>query len=290
MLNPESASDPTTALVGALRDAVTTANGLLLLLRSRNVAPKAIAQLLPSLQDSFRGLPALFGDLRCSLEVSPQPSNSADRGLVLPESFVRLGPLLERQVEQFHGAIESGTRGSINARARLGLEQSAVSISHHLGALLALFELWSDTLRPFAVVDLVELLTLNRVGDQPPIPNRQVLPLSLVVESPQCVIHAPPRAILNWLALSAALLSTPRPDPRLGIRILCNSERASVRVESLSGETPHRLSLHLPATIPETEASLLDAIRRLRVFGARTDSGLAFEWSSSALVMEGGAN
>lgn len=289
MLNPEASSDPTTALVGALRDAVTTANGLLLLLRSRNVASRAIAQLLPSLQDSFRDLPALFGELRRSLEVSSLSESTTAAPDTVP-SFVALGPLLERQVEQFHGAIELGTRSSINARARLSLEQSALSISHHLGALLALFELWSDTLRAFAVVDLVELLTLNRVGDQPPIPNRQVLSLSLVVESPQCLLHAPPRAILNWLALSAALLATPRPDPRWGIRIRRNGERAFLSFESLAQETPHRLSLHLPATIPETEASLLDAIRRLRVFGARTDSGLAFEWSCSALVMEGGAN
>lgn len=290
MLNPEAPSDPTTALVGALRDAVATANGLLLLLRSRNVAPRAIAQLLPSLQDSFRGLPGLFEELRRSLEVGPDASGGSAVATVPPASFLVLGSLLERQVEQFHQAIELGSRGSINARARLGLEQSALSISHHLGALLALFELWSDTLRPFAVVDLVELLTLNRVGDQPPIPNRQILPLTLVVESPQCLIQAPPRAILNWLALSAALLATPRPDPRLGIRLRCSEERACLSFESLSSETPHRLSLQLPATIPETEAALLDAIRRLRVVGARTDSGLAFEWSSSALVMQGGAN
>ncbi len=279
-------------MVGALRDAVTTANGLLLLLRSRNVAPRAIAQLLPSLQDSFRSLSPQF-ELLCKtlagrslFDDSPSP----DGALPLPPSLLSLGPLLERQVEHFNTAVREGGQGTLNAKARLTLEQSVLNTTHHLAALLALFELWSDTLRPRAVVDLVELLTLSRFGDQPPIPHRQVLHLKLLPSPTSCMLHAPPRAILNWLGLAAAVLSHPSPDAALGIRLVVHGERAGLIFGPLPEPTPHFLPLQLPAIVAETEPNLLDVVERLGVRGTRTASGLAFEWVPGELVMTGVAN
>lgn len=272
---------------------MTTANGVLLLLRSRNVAPRAIAQLLPSLQDSFRTLSPQF-ELLCSVLANrnPGPGQSEPPRPTpppLPESLLCLGPLLDKQVHAFNAAILDGTHGTLNAKARLTLEQSVLGICHHLAALLALFELWSDTLRPRAVVDLVELLTLSRFGDQPPIPHRQVLHLKLVPNRTGCLVQAPPRAILNWLGLAAAVLAQPG-TPDLGIRLLSDDGRCSVVFGSVSEPTQHFLPLQLPALLPESEANLLGAVQRLGVSGSRNATGLAFEWFPGELVMTGVAN
>lgn len=287
MLTYGTSAEPTTPLVGSLRDAVATANGLLLLLRSRNVAPKTIAQLLPSLQDSFRGLPSHFEQLCASLSAGPVSGRPAPA----PESLASLGPVLERQISLFNAAIEVGAQGTINARARLGLEQSVSSICHHLAALLALFELWSDTLRPHVVVDLVELLTLSRFGDQPPIPHRQVLSVKLLVGSSQCLVKAPPRAILNWLGLAAAVLAkSVAPGVPLGIRLLSEGGSGRLVFEPCMDPSSYTLALHLPATLAETETNLLDAVQRVGVAGVRGPNGLAFDWLSGELVMASVAN
>lgn len=287
MLTYGTSSEPTTPLVGSLRDAVATANGLLLLLRSRNVAPKTIAQLLPSLQDSFRSLPSHFEQLCATLSTAPT-SGALGRA---PDSLASLGPVLERQISHFNAAIELGAQGAINARARLGLEQSVSAICHHLAALLALFELWSDTLRPHVVVDLVELLTLSRFGDQPPIPHRQVLSVKLIVASPQCLVKAPPRAILNWLGLAAAVLAqSAAPTVPFGIRILSEGGIGRLLFEPCMEPSPFTLALHLPATLSETENNLLDAVQRVGVAGRRGPNGLAFDWHSGELVMASVAN
>lgn len=284
-------AEPTTPLVGALRDAVTTANGLLLLLRSRNVAPRAIAQLLPSLQDSFRSLSPQFELLCHTLSGRSLFDDDASPATTpIAPSLRSLGPLLERQVELFNGAIQDSAQGTLNAKARLGLEQSVLGISHHLAALLALFELWSDTLRPRAVVDLVELLTLSRFGDQPPIPHRQVLHLKLMPSPTPCLLSAPPRAILNWLALSAAVLAQPATAPSLGIRLVVDGARHRLVFGPIAEPTPHFLPLQLPATIAETEPNLLDVVARLGVAGQRTTTGLVFEWVPGELVMTGVAH
>lgn len=284
---------------------MTTANGVLLLLRSRNVAPRAIAQLLPSLQDSFRTLSPQF-ELLCSVLANRAPASDEGTTLAsgaapekgpltrptpapLPASLLGLGPLLDRQVHAFNTAILDGTQGTLNAKARLTLEQSVLGICHHLAALLALFELWSDTLRPRAVVDLVELLTLSRFGDQPPIPHRQVLHLKLVPNRAGCLVHAPPRAILNGLGLAAAVLAQPG-TPDLGIRLFSDNGRCSVVFGSVSEPTQHFLPLQLPALLPESEANLLDAVRRLGVDASRIATGLVFEWVPGELVMTGVAN
>lgn len=286
MLTYGTSAEPTTPLVGSLRDAVATANGLLLLLRSRNVAPRTIAQLLPSLKDSFRTVPSQFEHL-CANFSGERTSDELSR---LPSSLVSLGPVLERQISHFNAAIELGSQGAVNARARLGLEQSISAISHHLAALLALFELWSDTLRPHVVVDLVELLTLSRFGDQPPIPHRQVLSVKLLVDSPHCLLKAPPRAILNWLGLAAAVLAQSSATAPMGIRIRSEAGRGRLLFEPLVAPTPHALALQLPATLAETESNLLDAVQRVGVVGSRSPNGLAFDWQSGELVMGSVAN
>lgn len=295
MLTYGTPAEPTTPLVGALRDAVTTSNGLLLLLRSRNVAPKAIAQLLPSLRDSFRTLLPSFELLcealagRASYEGTPLARIQVG-GTPLPSSLLALRPLLDRQVQQFNAAIELGGQGTVNARARLALEQSMLEIGHCLSALLATFELWSDMLRPKATIDLVELLTLSRFGDQPPIPHRQAVSLKLVVDCQGCLLSAPPRGVLNWLALGAAVLGTPTPPRDFGLVLSATPDRACLSLAPIPGSSTHALSLQLPAVVPETEANLLDAVTLLGVSGRRTPEGLQFEWAPGPLVMTGVAH
>lgn len=265
--------DPPTPLVGALRDAVATTNALLLLLRSRNVAPKAIAQLLPSLQGSFHTLPANYELLAATL--AREPSSEHGRA---PTSFTELGPLLQRQVEAFNAAVDLGSQQLINAKARLTLEQSVLQISQQLTALLALFELWSDTLRPKASLDLVELLTLSRAGDQPPLPHRQVLHLRLYVQTEALPLAAPPRAVLNWLALTASILASEQDPTNLGLSLYPPDFPHQLQFGLTKQPTQHFLPLQLPALSTKSQANMLDAVRSMGLRGARSQDGFTFSW------------
>jgi hypothetical protein len=269
--------DPPTPLVGALRDAVATTNALLLLLRSRNVAPKAIAQLLPSLQGSFHTLSGNYDLLTSALRGDRERTDSLRS---VPTSFAELGPLLHRQVDAFNAAVDLGSQQLINAKARLTLEQSVLQISQQLTALLALFELWSDTLRPRAALDLVELLTLSRFGDQPPLPHRQVLHLKLYVETEALPLAAPPRAVLNWLALAASLLASERDPSDLGLTLLPPTAAQQLVFGFRKETTQNFLALQLPALSPKSQANMLDAVRNMGLLALRTEGGFAFSWSN----------
>lgn len=271
--------DPPTPLVGALRDAVATTNALLLLLRSRNVAPKAIAQLLPSLQGSFQTLPANYELLVATLAREP----SSEHGATLhqaPSSFTELGPLLQRQVDAFNAAVDLGSQQLINAKARLTLEQSVLQISQQLTALLALFELWSDTLRPKASLDLVELLTLSRFGDQPPLPHRQVLHLKLYVQTEALPLVAPPRAVLNWLALTASILASEQDPANLGLSLHPPAFPQQLQFGLTKEPTQHFLALQLPALSTKSQANMLDAVHSMGLSGTRSADGFTFSWRS----------
>lgn len=269
--------DPPTPLVGALRDAVATTNALLLLLRSRNVAPKAIAQLLPSLQGSFHTLHANYDLLAAALTADGQHPERPYHARV-PESFAELGPLLDRQVDAFNQAVDLGAQQLINAKARLTLEQSVLQISQQLTALLALFELWSDTLRPKAALDLVELLTLSRFGDQPPLPHRQVLHLRLYVQTEALPLTAPPRAVLNWLALTASILASERDPASLALTLHPPTEAHKLQFGARKDPTQTFLPLQLPALSPKSPANMLDAVKNMGLWGTPTSDGFTFSW------------
>jgi hypothetical protein len=104
------------------------------------------------------------------------------------------------------------------------------------------------------------------------------------------MVHAPPRAILNWLGLAAAVLAQPSPSPNLGIRLVVDGPRSGLVFEPVTEPSPHFLPLQLPAIVAETEPNLLDVVKRLGVNGQRTATGLAFEWVPGELVMTGVAN
>lgn len=270
--------DPPTPLVGALRDAVATTNALLLLLRSRNVAPKAIAQLLPSLQGSFQTLDVDYNLLATALTGGSERDERSAPPRKLPDSFAELGPLLLRQVDAFNAAVDLGSQQLINAKARLTLEQSVLQISQQLTALLALFELWSDTLRPKAALDLVELLTLSRFGDQPPLPHRQVLHLRLYVETPALPLMAPPRAVLNWLALTASILASEQDPTNLGLTLHAPTEAFQIRFGLDKEPTQNFLPLQLPALTAKSPSNMLDAVQNMGLSGTRTSHGFTFSW------------
>lgn len=263
---PPLPSDPPAPLIGSLRDAVATANALLLLLRSRNVAPKAIAQLLPSLQDTFSTTAVQFQELAAAL------------GGPLPGSFTNLGQLLAAQGARFDTAIDQGTRGAITARTRLHLEHAISLVCHDLSATLALLELWSDALLPPANVDLVELLTLSRAGDQPPIPNSESVHVKLLVETAELPLVAPPRAVLNLLALGTAVVAAGGDGAQLSLRLVRQGERCAVELGSADVSARHFLALQLPALLPESASTLLDAAARFCLTGYQSEAGLRFNW------------
>ena len=261
-------TDPPTPLVGSLRDGVATTNALLLLLRSRNVAPKAIAQLLPALRDTFGNTNAEFAELRASLSEPP------------PVSLEGLGWLLSQQVATFDAAIAQGSQSAITARTRLSLEQTISGVCHELSAILALVELWSDTLLPKTNVDLVELLTLSRTGDQPLIPHSQSLRVQLVAQSPELLLCAPPRAILNLLGLIAAVVADRTKQDQLSLRLASSPDNEHLLEVSSDDLSARRyLTLQLPALLPETANNVIDAAGCLGLKGVCSDTSFRFCWS-----------
>ena len=110
-----------------MRSALAAVANLEQLLRSRNVAPKSIAQVLPDLEHCCSGLVADFEALRQALP-----------GALAASSPAAVRDYLAQQVYAFETAIRGATRRTLNAAGRLRLEGTVVEVSSNLAGLLPL--------------------------------------------------------------------------------------------------------------------------------------------------------
>jgi hypothetical protein len=184
-----------TGAVGALRDALSSITNLVRLLQSRNVAPKAIAQVLVELPAACDGLVSQFEEL------------AARRlpGMDTSLAHAQLSEFLAAQVNAFRNAIERAMSRTMNAATRLTLENALRPITANLSGALPLVELWTDLHGEWKPVDVVELLSLSRVGDQPQTPSAVAREVVLQAEGGLPDVSAPPRALLNWMGLVTSL-------------------------------------------------------------------------------------
>jgi hypothetical protein len=148
----------------------------------------------------------------------------------------------------------------MNAATRLALENSVLPIAAQLAGSLPLVELWTDLRSEWRPLDLVELLSLSRAGDQPQTPGAVTREVRLIAPHGLRELVAPPRAVLNLVGLAATLVDPRRqakgfelraPDGELG-----PASRLTLRatVEPVSG-----FSLLLPPWVEPTQATVIEA-------------------------------
>jgi hypothetical protein len=235
---------------GALRDALAGLNNLAQLLRSRNVAPKAIAQVLVELPGTCDAIVPEFERLIARPLAAPLVLNSP----------ARLAAFLNTQVGLFTSAIERASKRSVNAAARLALENAVLQVAHQLGGALPLVELWTDLRTEWRSLDLVELLSLSRIGDQPQTPGAVARDVTLVAPEGILPVVAPPRAVLNLLGLCASLADPKRQTKGFVLEAKADAANPTVWLALTPADTQQSgFTLLLPPHVEPTEAGVRDA-------------------------------
>lgn len=234
---------------GALRDALGAASILERLLKSRNVAPKAISQVLPDVHACCEPLIQELSAFQDCL--SPPLEPAAVQGLITG---------LRAQVTALEAATKLALKKQVNASARLKLERQVSQVTRHLSAALPLAELLAEARQArTAAIDFRELLELSRAEDQPHTHlARQVTARlrSMVSEAP---IPGSPRLVLGLAGILGAVLNSGREPPRLGVTIAADGAglfTAELVATELQGSG---FPLRLPPTLPLSAACAIAA-------------------------------
>ncbi len=245
-MSDSSFRSPLTSGPGSMRSALAAVANLEQLLRSRNVAPKSIAQVLPDLEHCCSNLVADFEAMRQALP-----------GARAAHSPAALRAFLTQQAHTFETAIRAANRRTLNAAGRLRLENAVIEVSSELAGLLPLVELWVDAHAESQLLEMVELLSLSRVGDQPQTPRARSTTARLTASSVPLQILAPPRALLNAIGLMASVISRRLLEPNLVLhtRVVDGESQLLIGI----GDAPGRaVPLLLPPTVEVTLPTLVD--------------------------------
>ncbi|MEN9580565.1 MAG: hypothetical protein RJA70_3574 [Pseudomonadota bacterium] len=210
---------------GALRDALGSVQNLEHLLRSRNVAPRAISQVLPDVHACCEPLLSELAAFRD--RISP--------GLE-PNAVTALVDGLRDQVTALEIATALALKKQVNASSRLKLERQVIQVTRHFSGALPLAELLAEARQPrVAPVDFRELLELSRREDQPHTPGaRQITARlrSMVTEAP---IYGSPRLVLGLVGILGSGLNSDNETPRVGV-ILSEPSRGVYSAEMVTTE------------------------------------------------------
>lgn len=175
---------------GALRDAVSAAQNLLVLLGSLRVAPRTISPVL--------------AEIRRSVEVTPDALATLLRHLALHQDPAALGlsSFLLRCASDTSRALLAAESAPVEARSRLALEASFRRLVPRLDAVRELAELLTFHNAPRAELDLAELL---EASFSPASRSGLLGPsLQLCVEAPlrgAHLVRTHPRSALRLLCL-----------------------------------------------------------------------------------------
>lgn len=245
-MSESSFRSPQTSAPGSMRSALAAVANLEQLLRSRNVAPKSIAQVLPDLEHCCSGLVADFESMRQALP-----------GARVASSPAAVRAFLTHQVDAFETAIRTATRRTLNAAGRLRLENTVVKVSSDLAGLLPLVELWADAHGESQLLEMVELLSLSRTGDQPQTPRARITTAVLTAASVPLKILAPPRALLNAIGLLASVVSRQSSDRPIVLHtsFVDGESQLTIRLGTAPGRS---VRLLLPPTVDVTLPTVID--------------------------------
>ncbi len=245
-MSESSFRSPQTSAPGSMRSALAAVANLEQLLRSRNVAPKSIAQVLPDLEHCCSSLVADFEAMRQALP-----------GARVASSPAAVRAFLTHQVNAFEAAIRTATRRTLNAAGRLRLENTVIEVSSDLAGLLPLVELWADAHGESQLLEMVELLSLSRTGDQPQTPRARMTTAVLAGSSIPLRILAPPRALLNAIGLVSSIVSRQSSQRPIVLHTSVADGENSLTIRS--GTAPGRdVHLLLPPTVEVTLPTVVD--------------------------------
>jgi hypothetical protein len=217
------------------------------LLRSRNVSPKAIAQVLP--------------DVHASCAPLLDEITAFHAGLINATDQAALNELIDAMradVALLETAIREALPRAVNASARLKLERRVTQVSRSLSGALPLAEALEESVRVVPqAVDVLETLALSRVGDQPQTLGAVEVQASVVASAAAKPVRSSPRLLLILMGLAGALVNKDRAKPALAITIhSTQSERfaATVEAEARPGST-------FVALLPRPHAATATCVR-----------------------------
>ncbi len=261
---------------GALRDTLGAVSNLQQLLRSRNVAPKAIGTILPDVHSCCTPLVEELQVFRDQLVEKVDPAALGD-----------LVNLIQEQVAKLEAETKQKPRRNMTASARLRLERSVAQIARSLSGALPLAELLAEATEPVPqAFDLLELLQLSRVGDQPQTPGARAIQAEVEAHIESAPVLCNPRVMLSLLGLGAALLALDGDAPKIRV-ILSQPEPGDVevRLQSAAQPSPNRATAELmmlvPRAVPPTAACLAAAATACGLLCERDETSIRFRWHTS---------
>jgi hypothetical protein len=242
---------------GTVRDALGGLRNLEQLLGSLRVGPRALLSVLPDIQSCCAPLNEAILGLARSVSTKLVDAESVVNGLTAAASE-RLSTLSE--------ALEAISRTSINAKARLRLEEQIAQSRTDIEAIFELIDLlgeaaWGRTM----LLNLAEVAREAFRSSEPPGATKAAVRLTLSADIPAVEREASPRALVHILNLLVRVGVSAQPDliPRLVFR---QQEDGSVEVslERATGGGEVRWTTGRQCR-PETETCLRIAARAMNV-------------------------
>lgn len=242
---------------GTVRDALGGLRNLEQLLGSLRVGPRALLSVLPDIQ----GCCAPLGEAISGLaRIVSYKLNDAE--LVVSE----LSAAANAQLSALSDVLAAISRSTINAKARLKLEEQITLARGNIEAIFELIDLlgeasWGRTMS----LNLAEVAREAFRSSEPPGALKAAVRLTLCADIPPVEQEANPRALVHILNLLVRLGVSAQPDlvPRL---VFKQSENGSVevRVEREPGSGEHRWTTGRQCR-PETETCLRIAAQAMNV-------------------------
>ena len=216
--------------LGALRDALAVLRNLDQLLRSIKVGPKALAMVIPDVHASCSGLSTSTRTLLDAL-------NGA-----LPDALPATDALwrfMVPRVQRLEQELADAQGRPVNAKQRLSLQKSVVTLAGDLDSSRALIDLLGNAAWGARVyLNLVELVNQTAQSVEPGL--QRLAPIAATVRAP----HTPVELLVNThaslalvaMAVSVVQNSRPRVRPHVLITADGDERRIQVTSEESSGQ------------------------------------------------------
>jgi hypothetical protein len=271
---PDSSTWPVRPF-GALRDALAVLRNLDQLLRSLRVGPKALATVLPEVHASCGVLlvsaKALLDEVRVAL---PGDDEAVDA----------LWHFIEPRVHQLEHELAEAQKRPMNAKYRLGLQRTLVSLAGDLDAARALVDLLGNAAWGARVwLSPVELVNQSSQSAEPVLQRMPLLRASLNVSGPGGELLVNARAALALVVIAVNSVAAEDSSGPPVISIVSGDTQCRIGIQR-GGSTGAPLFVARWRIIEPTLACLAVAARAIGANVESTENGraLAITWTESA--------
>jgi hypothetical protein len=254
---------------GALRDALGAIGNLEQALRSRNVAPRAISQVLPDMVAACDPLKQELARFFAALD--------EDQGRA-PQALL---PFIEQQLELLRTEMNAAQRGKrvISAAGRLSLERAVRAVERNLAGVLPLMHILSESVRGCDTrLDVVELLRLSRSGDQPQTPCSTLVRGRLLSDQPAVTLRATPSSAMTLFGVVGSCIPLTEQNPSLELTLQATSSQVALTFRA-ARSAPDGFNILLPPKTQVTRSCMPAAAHALDVQLLASEQELCLRWA-----------